>query len=182
MDTLIDRIRKNTTWAIITGILLIIGGVLAMSSPIFAGAAVALMVGWLLLFSGIMQVIFAITAKAGIMAIILGLLTGLAGGYMIANPDVAIASLVLFLALYLLLSGISEAIIAFAARPEPGWGWLLFNALVSIVLGGLMFTQFPVTGALAIGFLLGFKLLFTGFMMVTLAFTVRKALKGETAG
>ena len=85
------------------------------------------------------------------------------------------------LALYLLLSGISEAIIAFAARPDAGWGWLLFNAIVSIALGGLMFSEFPVKGVLAIGILLGFKLLFTGFMMITLAFTVRKAIKGGEA-
>lgn len=182
MDNLIDRIRKNTTWAIVLGILLIIGGGFAMSTPVLAGASVALMVGWLFVFGGVAQILFAITARAGIMAIIIGVLTLLAGGYMAFNPAVAVASLVLFLALYLLLSGISEVVIALAARPADGWGWLLFNAIVSIVLGGLMFTQFPVTGAMAIGFLLGFKLLFTGLMMLMLAMTVRKALKGAPAG
>lgn len=177
MDTLIDRIRKNATWALVLGVLLIIGGIAAMTSPLLAGSAVALMVGWLLLISGVFQVLFAFWAKAGVMALVLGVLTTLAGGYLVANPGVAIASLVMFLALYLLLSGVSEAVLAFAARPEAGWGWLLFNAVVSILLGAVMFFQFPLTGAIALGLLLGFKLLATGLVTVVLSMTVRKALK-----
>ena len=153
-----------------------------MSTPVLAGASVALLVGWLFVFSGAMQIVFSITAKAGIMALMVGILTLLAGGYMVMNIEVAVASLVIFLALYLLLSGVSEAIIAFAARPQDGWGWLLFNAIASIALGALMFTQFPVAGAMAIGILLGIKLFVTGFMMLMLAMTVRRALKDAPTG
>jgi uncharacterized membrane protein HdeD (DUF308 family) len=177
MDNMIERIHGNTTWAIVLAILLIIVGILAMSTPVVAGVSVALMVGWLLVFGGVLQIVFALTARAGFLAVIIGILTVAAGGYMVYNPAVAIASLVMFLALYLLISGITEVFVAFAARPARGWGWLLFNAVISIALGGLMFTQFPVTGALAIGILLGFKLLFTGFMTLMIAMTVRKALK-----
>ncbi|MEE4174116.1 MAG: DUF308 domain-containing protein [Xanthomonadales bacterium] len=177
METIIDRIHRNTSWAIVIGVLLIVGGVIAMASPVIAGMSVALMVGWLLAFGGVFQTLFAFRAKAGVLAIILGLLTLAAGVYMILNPGVAVATLVLFLAIYLLLSGISEVIIALSARPADGWGWLLLNAIASILLGGLMFTQFPVAGAMAIGILLGLKLLFTGLMMVMIATTVRKATK-----
>ena len=177
METIIERIRKNTTWAIIVGIVLIIGGIIAMVSPVIAGISVALMVGWLLAIGGVFQVLFAFRARAGFLAIVLGLLTLAAGVYMILNPEVAIATLVMFMAIYLLLSGISEAIIAFAARPEEGWGWLLFSAITSILLGGLMFTQFPVAGAMAIGILLGLKLLFTGLMMLMIGMKVRKVTK-----
>lgn len=179
MDTIIDRIHKNTTWAIVIGVLLMIGGIFAMATPVLAGMSVALMVGWLLAFGGVFQTLFAFRARAGVLAIILGLLTLAAGVYMILNPGVALATLVLFMAIYLLLSGVSEAILAFSARPEPGWGWLLFNAVTSLLLGGLMFTQFPVAGALAIGILLGLKLLFTGLMMIMIAVSVRKATKAH---
>jgi uncharacterized membrane protein HdeD (DUF308 family) len=177
METIIDRIRKNTTWAIVIGVLLIIGGIIAMLSPVIAGMSVALMVGWLFIFGGILQVIFAFRAKAGFVAIIVGLLTLAAGVYMIMNPGVAIASLVLFMAIYLIVTGIAEAIMAFSARPEDGWGWVLFSAVTSVLLGGLMFTQFPVAGAMAIGILLGLKLLFFGLMLVMIAFKVRKVTK-----
>lgn len=177
MDTIIDRIRSNTTWAIVIGVLLIIGGIVAMLSPVVAGMSVALMVGWLVIFGGVLQGIFAFRAKAGIMAIIVGLLTLAAGIYLIMNPGVAIATLVLFMAIYLVVSGIGEAIMAFSARPEDGWGWVLFSAVTSIMLGGLMFTQFPVAGAMAIGILLGLKLLFFGLMLLMIGFKVRKVTK-----
>jgi uncharacterized membrane protein HdeD (DUF308 family) len=81
------------------------------------------------------------------------------------------------MAIYLVVSGIGEAIMAFSARPEDGWGWVLFSAVTSILLGGLMFTQFPVAGAMAIGILLGLKLLFFGLMLVMISFKVRKVTK-----
>lgn len=182
METMIDRVRKNSTIAILFGILLIVAGIAAMATPVVAGLSVALVVGWLLVFGGVVQIAFAFAANAGFWAIVWSLLTLGAGIYMVMNPGVALASLVMLLAIYLLLTGIAEAITAFAARPASGWGWLLFGAITSIALGGLMFTQFPVAGAMALGFLLGFKLLFSGLTLLMLALTVRKATKEFSAG
>lgn len=177
METIVERVRKNSGLAILAGILLIMVGILAMGSPLVAGLSVAVMVGWLLLFGGISQTLFAIKAKAGIWAIIMGLLTLLAGLYMVSNPGVALASLVMLLAIYLVLSGIAEMILALAARPAEGWGWALVNAIVSFLLGIMIWSQFPLAGALAIGIVLGLKMLFSGLMLLSIGLTVRKAAK-----
>jgi len=41
-------------------------------------------------------------------------------------------------------------------------GWLLFDAIVTIILGIMIFTGFPLAGTVAIGVFLGIKLVFVG--------------------
>ena len=49
-------------------------------------------------------------------------------------------------------------------RPGSGWGWMLTGGVVSIGLGVMIWSQFPLSGAWAIGILVGIKLLFIGLM------------------
>jgi uncharacterized membrane protein HdeD (DUF308 family) len=50
-------------------------------------------------------------------------------------------------------------------RPLSGWGWILFGGIVSIWLGVFIWRQYPLSGAWAIGILLGIKLLLVGLIM-----------------
>jgi uncharacterized membrane protein HdeD (DUF308 family) len=52
-------------------------------------------------------------------------------------------------------------------RPLPGSGWLIFGGVLSILLGAMIWAQFPLSGAFAIGILLGIKLFMVGLIMVT---------------
>ena len=45
-------------------------------------------------------------------------------------------------------------------------GWFIFAGAVSILLGVLLWAQFPLSGAWALGILLGIKLLFIGLIMI----------------
>jgi uncharacterized membrane protein HdeD (DUF308 family) len=58
-------------------------------------------------------------------------------------------------------------ILAFILKPGTGWGWLLFGGIVSILLGIIIWRQFPLSGVFAIGILFGIKLFFNGLLMVT---------------
>ena len=83
-----------------------------------------------------------------------------------SNPAAALASLTIFLAAYLIVSGIFEALLAFQVKPAKGWGWELFNGIISLLLGAMIWNQFPVSGAWAIGILFGVKLLFSGWTLI----------------
>jgi len=61
---------------------------------------------------------------------------------------------------------------------EPTMGWMLFGGVVSILLGIMIWRQFPLSGVWAIGTLLGIKLFFVGLIMVTAGSTVRSVAKG----
>ena len=72
---------------------------------------------------------------------VLGALALLAGIYMLAQPDVALGTLTLFLAAYCFVSGVVEAIYAFQVKPVPGWSWLLFGGIVSLLLGVMIWQR-----------------------------------------
>jgi uncharacterized membrane protein HdeD (DUF308 family) len=171
------EIKQNAGLTIAMGVIVLLMGILAIGSPFIAGLSVALMVGIVLLVGGIGQLIFAFKAKTGIFSIIIGVLTVLVGGYMIANPDVALVSLTLFLAAYFIVSGIFEAILSFQARPAAGWGWSLFSGIVSVILGIMIWSEFPVSGAWAIGILVGVRLIFGGWSMIMFGSVARGAAK-----
>ena len=48
----------------------------------------------------------------------------------------------------------------------PGWGWLLFAGIVSVLLGVMLWSQFPLSGIWALGILVGIKLIFSGIVIV----------------
>lgn len=169
----LEEIKKNSGLTIAMGVIVLLMGLLAMGSPMIAGLSITLMVGSLLIIGGIGQLAFAIKSGKGVFAIIIGILTVIIGAYMIMNPAAALASLTIFLAAYLIVSGIFEALMAFQIKPVNGWGWMLFNGIISLLLGAMIWNQFPLSGAWAIGILLGVKLLFSGWTLIMFGLVAR---------
>jgi len=172
-----QEIKKNTRLVMIIGGVLLLVGLLAMGSPLVAGLSLALMVGIILLFAGIGQLLFAIKTGNSLLNILIGILTLIIGIYMVFNPGSALGSLTIFLAIYLLVSGIFEIIMALQIRPVNGWFWALFSGIISTLLGAMIWNQFPLSGAWAIGILIGIRLFFSGWTLLMFGITARAIQK-----
>ena len=70
---------------------------------------------------------------------------------------------------------------AFSVRPEQGWGWLLVGGVISLLLGIMIWRQFPLSGAWAVGVLVGIRLIFAGWTMIMLGATGHAAAKAASA-
>lgn len=171
----ITNLKENSGIAIAMGGLLLLVGLVAMASPLMAGVSVALMVGLMLLVGGIAQLIFSFKSSMGIASIFFAVLTIVMGVYMLMSPGAALGALTIFLAVYLIVSGFSEIMISYQARPAQGAGWAMFSGFLSILLGGLIWSQFPLSGAWAIGILLGVRLFFSGMTLIMLGLAARNA-------
>src|SRR5262245_20838329 len=89
-------VKSATTWSIVLSVLMIAAGVLAMGAPVIAGAAVTMIVGWLLLFSAVFHLVLAFTGgrpRAVIGEILLAALYGFIGYYVLTHPSVGLAGL-----------------------------------------------------------------------------------------
>ena len=175
--TWMDEAKKNAGLLIFLGILTVIFGVLAIASPFITGVAVAIFVGSMLILTGIAQLVHAFKARMwgiGFWGSVIGLLSIAAGVYMMIRPGVGLAALTLLLAIYFLVDGISEIIAAFRIKPDQGWGWVLFNGIIAVLLGFMIWRQWPASGAWAIGILVGVHILMSGWTMVILGTGARK--------
>ena len=182
---LLDGIKKNAGLTVVCGVILIVAGLLAIMSPLVAGLSLTIMVGAMLAVSGIGQCFLAFRAGAfgqGLMVLIIGVLMAFAGLYMMTQPLSGLASITLILVAYLVATGLFEIIAALQIRPAQGWGWELFNGIVTLLLGVMLWRQFPLSCAWAVGVLFGIKMIFSGWAFVFIGRTVKQAAEDSNIG
>ena len=153
------------------GIATIIMGVLAITSPVITGVSITFLVGLFVLAGGLARMVWALRTSSidkgkGLLGFAIGLLTLLCGIALVTDPLLASGILTIILAAYLLIDGVLEVTAAIQVHPASGWRWLLGGGIFSILLGLMIWKQFPLSGAWAIGFLLGLKLLLIGMIMI----------------
>lgn len=159
------------------GFLCIFAGMLAIAAPLLTGMSIALLVGILVLMGGAARMVWAFQAGSlgkGMLTFAIGGLTLLCGIVLVTDPVIASGILTIVLAAYLAIDGAVEIFAAFQVRPAPGWGFLMMGGMISLLLGLMIWRQFPLSGAWAIGVLLGLKLLMVGMISITVG-SVAKA-------
>lgn len=182
---MLTTIKRHAGLGIVVGILVVIAGFLALFSPLVAGLSVAIAVGVLLIASGVSRLFLAFKMGSfgpGLLVFLIGLLSIVAGGYMVSRPGLALATLTLFLAAYFFVDGIFEIIWAFRLRPIKGWGWTLFSGIAALALGIMIWRQFPISGMWAVGTLAGIHMIFGGSSVASICSAARSAAKEAQAG
>jgi len=162
------------------GILLLLLGFAAIAIPPIATFAVEILIGWLLLASGIIGMIttFRMRSAPGFWWSLLSAVVGvIAGVVLLAWPVSGALSLTLVLTVFLLLEGFASIMMAlehrhgFAAR----WAMLVVSGVVDIILAGIILAGLPGTAAWAIGLLVGINLVFGGTALISMALHARGA-------
>ena len=168
---------RSRSWMVALGIVTIIMGSAAILFPLFGSIAVAIVIGFTFVIAGIAQIIAAFSyPKWGvrILTFIVGVLCLVAGVFLLANPVEGIFALTIVVAAIFLVEGILKTIYAFRMRPLTGWGWLLFDGILSVVIGLMIRVQFPSSALWALGILAGISILISGWTMVMLGVAIGK--------
>jgi uncharacterized membrane protein HdeD (DUF308 family) len=92
----------------------------------------------------------------------LGILAILAGILLLVNPLAGVLSLTLLIGIYFFVDGVFRVFLAFQIKPQRRWGWVLTNGILMIILGILIWSQWPTNTAWVLGLLVGIGLLFNG--------------------
>ena len=100
----------------------------------------------------------------------------------LGHPLFGLSFLTLLLAIYFVTGGIAKIVGSFCFRPISGWLTMLLSGLISLLLGVLIWRQWPLSGMWAVGVLVGVDLLATGLSMLALAATVRRDSEFTAAG
>ncbi len=166
-----QRTRKHT---LIAGALMALIGLVGIFLPQVMSLTISVLIGWLLVIAGAVlayQVWYNYSHNwQNWLKPILLLMAGL---LIIFNPTAGAAALGLLLAAILLLDSYANFTLAFTLKPLAGWGWMLFNGFVTLLLSVLIIVGWPSSSLIVIGIIVGVSLFFDGLTLLMLGWKAR---------
>jgi len=170
-------VADHRTWFMVVGVCLIILGIVAIAFPFATTIAAKVLLGWIFLIGGLVQLFHAFSTpkwSAFFLNLLVGVLYVIAGGWLAFFPLTGIVTLTVFLAAMFIAQGILEVVMAFRLRPQEGWGWVLISGLVAFAVGILIFGRLPTSAVWAIGLLVGINMISSGWAYFFLALAAGK--------
>jgi uncharacterized membrane protein HdeD (DUF308 family) len=170
-----DSLRKMWLLLLLFGILLILVGLVAMSSLFITTLATILVLGILLLVGGGVEIVnafFACRWRGFWMHLLAGILYAVLGLFMVRRPLASANAFTLMIAAAFLIEGLGRIIVSLVERFH-GWVWVLINGIVTLVLGVLIWQEWPESSVWVIGLFVGIEMLFAGWTWVLTAIAVR---------
>jgi len=176
-ETTVGAVKKASGWSMLWGVLMFICGILAICLPLASSIGIVIVLAWLILFAGIWHLIFAFQSHGigGVLwQVLLAIVYGVAGFYMLMNPLLGVLSLTLVLAVFLLFEGVLELVFYFRIRRTAHAEWILFDGVITLILGILIWAQWPSSSVWVIGTLVGISLIFSGISRFMLSLAIRR--------
>jgi uncharacterized membrane protein HdeD (DUF308 family) len=173
-----NSLHAHWKFFLIEGIVLVILGMIAICVPPLATVTVELLIGWLILLSGVLGLVMTFQTRGSpgfgwsLLSAIVGILVGI---LLLIWPLSGVLSLTLMLTVFLVLEGIVSIMYAMAHRREKSsrWQMMLLSGVVDLILAGLILGGLPGTAAWAIGLIVGINLLFGGVALAAIALQAR---------
>lgn len=175
-------VARHRLWFIVLGVALIVLGIVAIAFPFMTTVATKIVLGWLFLIAGIVQIVhaFAMQKWSGFFfSLLVAALYVIAGGWLAFFPLAGILTLTVFLAVMFIIQGLLEANMAFRMRPNNGWLWMLVAGIVAIAVGVLILAELPSSALWAIGLLVGVNLLSSGWAYLFFALAARSGTESS---
>jgi uncharacterized membrane protein HdeD (DUF308 family) len=179
----LEALRGNWFWFVILGVSLVVLGTVALGSVVITSLAAAAAIGVLLLLAGAAEAVGAFWCRgwsgiflhllSGVLSIVVGLL-------FLRAPLDALAALTLLIAGFLMAGGIFKVVAALSYR-FAAWGWSLASGIIDLILGVLIWQEWPASALWVIGLFVGINLIFRGFNWIALGLALRSLPRPGTA-
>jgi uncharacterized membrane protein HdeD (DUF308 family) len=174
--------KKSINSSLVIGIILSILGIIAIATPavstIFAETWFAL----ILISAGAAKLVYAYQTRNDegfIWKLLLGILYVTTGVMLFIYPYTGILTLTLLLGTFLLTEGTFELILAFRLRERANWTSVLINGIITLLLGAMIWFQWPFNAPWLLGTFVGASILLTGISRTMLSFNARSALNSN---
>ena len=109
------------------------------------------------------------------MVAILYLIVGI---YFLLNPLLGVASFTLVLAVFFVVEGVFDLVAYFQNRSAQGSVWVLVDGIVTLILGALVWRQWPSSSLWVIGTLVGISMIMTGTTRLMISLAARRVEPG----
>ena len=171
-------LRAKWGWIVALGVIYLIAGFIALGSVAMATVVSVLVVGVMMIISGVAEVFSAFQIKSWgkfLLWALLGVLYIIAGFVTFQNPLLAAVLLTLILGASLVVSGIMRIFLAFSMKRETPWIWVALSGVITLLLGVLILLRWPVSSLYILGLFLGIDLIMAGAGWIGLGLGLRRA-------
>jgi uncharacterized membrane protein HdeD (DUF308 family) len=169
----VAALRHNWFWFVLLGFLLTVLGMAAISYSALTSVAAVLVFGYFLLIGGVFYIVGAFFTGAWggfFLSLLAGVLYLATGFIVVEHPGEAALLYTLLLAVFFFVEGLFKIVAALAGRFRHR-GWVLFNGVVTLALGVMIWRDWPLSGLWVIGLFVGINLIMSGvgYMMLGLS-------------
>ena len=161
----VNEERMATRWSMVWGVIMFVCGLLAIALPLATSIGIMIVLGWLILLSAFAHLIFIFHSHSiggAIWKLLLAVFYAFTGFYMVTHPLLGVATATIVLAIFLLCEGVVEIAFYFHIRRARHAVWVLFDGIVTLILGYLIWAHWPSNLAWVLGTLIGISLMFSG--------------------
>jgi uncharacterized membrane protein HdeD (DUF308 family) len=172
----LEHLCERWRWFMALGIGLVVLGLIAVGSTYVVGLLTVVMFGLLLLAGGVAQIVSAFWAGrwSGFMLhLLIGIFYVVTGMLVVDAPENALEALTLLLAAVFIVSGIFRIVSALSVQFHD-WGWVVLNGAVDLLLGILIYRNWPASGEWVIGLFIGIEMIFNGWFWIMVGSGLRK--------
>lgn len=175
-DNQLDLSPFSTTWLKAFGIVFIVGGIVALIVPAFAGIAIELLFGWLFFVGGCIQITAAWAVRKNQtfwFKFLWAILFTLVGLWLLLRPAEGVQALAFVVGALFLVEAIMKMTVSWQWRKVPNIGWILVSGTLSFIIGMILLTGWPQQSATLLGILVGLNLLANGIAVLLLGFKMK---------
>ena len=169
-------LARNWWMFLIRGVLAVIFGIVAILFPATAFISLVLIFGAFAFVDGVFALIAGIIAKSenwlwlileGVIGIFIGVVT-------LVQPSAMGEAWLILIAVWAIVTGIFEVVTAIRIRKLiEGEFWMILSGLISFAFGVLVLVN-PMSGAVAIGFIIGIYAVMFGATLIALSLRLRR--------
>lgn len=165
---IMQELKNHKGKYILQGMIFVMGGVLAAAFPAATALNLELVVGAVLLLTGLFQLALTIRSRMHFWSMLSALLSIGMGILMLWHPLPFLLAFVTLMAVFMTVEGFLELLLAFQFRPVPNWGWMLFSGVITLLLAVLLWIGFPFFDVLYLGWVIAVNFILYGLSLLML--------------
>jgi uncharacterized membrane protein HdeD (DUF308 family) len=172
-----DRaVRETWGGTFVLGVLTAVMGLFAIVGAPATGLLTVVLLGAFLAVAGIFEAYHALRHREGgnrLLFLLGGILSIVVGGLLMFRAGAGLATLTLLLAGYFVTNGLFHCVTSLVDR-YLHWGWDFLQGAVSILLGVIVFAQWPISALWVVGTLVGVEIFFRGCGLMVAGVDLRR--------
>jgi uncharacterized membrane protein HdeD (DUF308 family) len=175
-------ISENATAVTVAGVVSIVVGSLGIVGGVFTGILAIEALGAMMIISGgfqFFQIFRRSTWAKRFTSLALSALYVLSGIFIAATPLSSAATVTLLLGFVFIASGITKVIMTAEIDPIVGKAWMYFSAGLSVLLGAMIVSSWPVGSADLLGFMVSLELISAGITFVSVGTAIKEDEKHQ---